>query len=311
MTTGQIRSDLTAALPGLPSQLADEMAEAVGTGGHLPGSLVARCEETVGLEVGAVLRGLLGIATRRALVPVSGYHVGAAVQVRPRGQERCGAIYLGANLEFTGVALHHTLHAEQAAVNHAWLCDEIGIGLIATSAAPCGHCRQFLWEVDREVLLLDARSSKQGSETRPLRELLPDAFGPEDLEIERRLMAPMVDRVDPERRSDDPVEGAAYRAATASYAPYSGNSAGAAIELADGGIWAGRYAENAAFNPTVLPLTSALSLARMRGWDPASCPILRAILVVGDPAPHADGARAVLSATGSAIELEVVLAELG
>jgi cytidine deaminase len=42
---------------------------------------------------------------------------------------------------------------------------------------PCGRCRQLLHEHGGPNLLLE---STDGS--RPLRELLPDAFGPENLE---------------------------------------------------------------------------------------------------------------------------------
>jgi cytidine deaminase len=41
---------------------------------------------------------------------------------------------------------------------------------------PCGRCRQLLWEHGGpSLLLLTVRG------VRPLRELLPDAFGPDDL----------------------------------------------------------------------------------------------------------------------------------
>ena len=48
--------------------------------------------------------------------------------------------------------------------------------------APCGRCRQLLFEHGGNDLLVDAGD---GNDPTPLRELLPGAFGPEDLGIRR------------------------------------------------------------------------------------------------------------------------------
>ena len=47
---------------------------------------------------------------------------------------------------------------------------------------PCGRCRQLLWEHGGADLLIETVSLGT-SESRivPMREVLPDAFGPEDL----------------------------------------------------------------------------------------------------------------------------------
>ncbi|HEU4910891.1 MAG TPA: cytidine deaminase [Actinomycetes bacterium] len=42
---------------------------------------------------------------------------------------------------------------------------------------PCGRCRQLLWENGGPDMLLETVRG-----VRPMREVLPDAFGPEDLE---------------------------------------------------------------------------------------------------------------------------------
>jgi len=42
---------------------------------------------------------------------------------------------------------------------------------------PCGRCRQLLWENGGADCLVDTPDGP-----RPLRELLPDAFGPDDLD---------------------------------------------------------------------------------------------------------------------------------
>jgi cytidine deaminase len=42
---------------------------------------------------------------------------------------------------------------------------------------PCGRCRQLLWEHGGADMLLETVRG-----IRPMSEVLPDAFGPEDLE---------------------------------------------------------------------------------------------------------------------------------
>ena len=56
------------------------------------------------------------------------------------------------------------------------------LGLLRTLAQravimPCGRCRQLLWENGGAELLLWTVSG-----VRPMTDVLPDAFGPEDLE---------------------------------------------------------------------------------------------------------------------------------
>ena len=67
-----------------------------------------------------------------------------------------------------------------------------------------------------------------------------------------------------------------FPAASKSYAPYSGNFAGCVIETTEGKMYAGRYAENAAFNPSVSPLQAAF--IQMTMATPLFCiyPILSA-----------------------------------
>ena len=51
--------------------------------------------------------------------------------------------------------------------------------------APCGRCRQLLFEHGGNELLVDAGD---GADPTPLRELLPGAFGPEDLRNPEELV---------------------------------------------------------------------------------------------------------------------------
>ncbi len=164
---------------------------------------------------------------------------------------RSGALYFGCNMEFPGQALSFSVHAEQAATMNAWMHGETGLTAIAITAPPCGYCRQFLNELstanDLEILLRDAPPT-------PLRALLPEPFGPTDLGMELRLMDKAVQPLRLATPTADKVVLAALAAASTSYAPYSGNLAGVAIESAKGVVVSGRYAENAAYNPSMSPL---------------------------------------------------------
>lgn len=243
----------------------------------------------------AELMGLLVplAAERYATPPISGFRVGAVA----RGSS--GALYLGANLELPGTALACTVHAEQSATANAWLNGEEGLAALAVSAAPCGHCRQFLAELTTAASL-DILVA--GHEPRLLRELLPESFGPEDLGVQVRLMSPRTNGLALE--SSDPLVLEALAAADASYAPYSRGFAGVALETASGAVHTGRYAENAAFNPSLTPLACALTLRTLRGG--ADDEVTRVVLVHAPSQVDHAGATAEALGAVSAAALEVV-----
>jgi cytidine deaminase len=112
-----------------------------------------------------------------AYVPYSHFPVGAAALVDD------GRIVVGCNVENASYGL--TLCAECALVSAlhvggggrlvAFACvDAHGNALM-----PCGRCRQLLWEHGGAGLLVATVSG-----IRPMTEVLPDAFGPDDL-VER------------------------------------------------------------------------------------------------------------------------------
>jgi cytidine deaminase len=177
---------------------------------------------------------------------VSGYGVGAVV----RGTS--GALYLGGNIEFPGVNLSQTVHAEQAALANAFMHGEPGIEAIAVSAAPCGHCRQFLYEFaagrDIEIIL-------PGQPAMTLSALLPHPFGPRELNVTGGPLTRT--RVAIQHVEGDAAQAARYAASNA-YAPYSHSSSGIAIRSRRGNAYRGSYIENAAFNPSLAPLQVAL-----------------------------------------------------
>jgi cytidine deaminase len=114
-------------------------------------------------------------AMRRAYAPYSGFPVGAAALVDD------GRVVAGCNVENASYGLG--LCAECGLVSQLLLTG--GGRLVAFSCVdgrgellmPCGRCRQLLHEHGGPGLLLQTASG-----IRPLSEILPDAFGPDDLE---------------------------------------------------------------------------------------------------------------------------------
>jgi cytidine deaminase len=113
-------------------------------------------------------------AATHAYANYSGLHVGAA------GLDDTGAIVVGCCVENASYGL--TLCAECTLVGNLHLSGATrlvavscvnGAGALLT---PCGRCRQLLYEAGGGDLLVDAEGG-----ARPLRELLPEAFGPADL----------------------------------------------------------------------------------------------------------------------------------
>lgn len=112
-------------------------------------------------------------ARRRAVVPFSGYPVGAALRART------GEIVTGCNIENATYGL--TLCAERVAVFKAVSeglrrFDAVAVAVDSKRlAAPCGPCRQILWELcgDVWVHLVNLRGAAR---TLRLSELLPMPF---------------------------------------------------------------------------------------------------------------------------------------
>jgi len=187
---------------------------------------------------------------------ISKFEVGAVAQ-----GSTTKAFYLGANMEFAGGALSFTLHAEQAATTNAWDHGEEGLLLIAVNAAPCGYCRQFLYEVTTAVKLMVLL---EGKKARLLTEFLPEPFGPNDLGVQGGLMTPEDHDLELAAPNEEPIVEAALAAADRSYAPlpYTPNSpsyAGAAVETESEVVFAGAVALNAAYNPSLSPLEAAMT----------------------------------------------------
>ncbi len=115
-------------------------------------------------------------AMAHAYAPYSGFRVGAAVLAG-------GRFFPGCNVENASYGL--TICAERAAVFAAVAAGERRIEAVAVvtddalTIAPCGACRQVLNEFGPGMTVIMA--ARSDTVVRPLSELLPLAFGPDDL----------------------------------------------------------------------------------------------------------------------------------
>ena len=225
---------------------------------------VANIKQQTGLDDKALAFALLPLAAACARAEISHFNVGAIA----RGIS--GNLYFGGNMEFIGTTMQQTVHAEQSAITHAWMRGEKALESITVNYTPCGHCRQFMNELNSGTQLLihlpDVPAATLG-------DYLPNAFGPRDLEIKTLLL-------DDENHhfvlEGDNLTQAAIAAANRSHAPYSQTPTGIALETDDGHIFSGSYAENAAFNPSLPPLQVALNILSLSGYEYSE--IKRAVL---------------------------------
>lgn len=121
------------------------------------------------------LRAAATEAMHKAYVPYSHFPVGVAAVVDD------GRVVTGANVENASYGV--TLCAECSLVSALIMSG--GGRLVAFTCVdghgnvlmPCGRCRQLLWEHGGPSLVVETVSG-----LRPMTEVLPDAFGPADLE---------------------------------------------------------------------------------------------------------------------------------
>jgi cytidine deaminase len=232
------------------------------TGGMLSAENCLSVMVSMKISAEVLLQRLLPMAKLYCATTISDFQVGAVAKARMSDNASEIALFLGANIEFPAQALTQTIHAEQSAIINAWLQGATQIDAIAVTATPCGYCRQFLYELEGSQNLKVILHNQIGGKTMQhrLSDLLPAAFGPHELGSATGLMASPAQEADLYLRSssNDPYVLEAMAAAKKSYAPYSQNYAGCAIRTVDGKMYAGRYAENAAFNPSLSALHTAI-----------------------------------------------------
>ncbi|KAD6795191.1 hypothetical protein E3N88_06087 [Mikania micrantha] len=224
-----------------------------------------------GITVPQLLPSLVKSAQALARTPISDFHVGAV------GLSSNGRIFFGCNVEFPGLPLHHSIHAEQFLITNV-AAHGGGPKLLhmAVSAAPCGHCRQFLQEVrgvsDIQIVITD--QPLENPDYKPISSILPDPFGPYDLldqetplVLEKHnnqlLLKEDVSKVinghsELVIKNIENLKMEALAAARESHAPYSGCPSGVALMDCEGKVYKGSYVESAAYNPSLMPVQAAL-----------------------------------------------------
>ncbi|MGB1271124.1 MAG: cytidine deaminase [Endozoicomonas sp.] len=246
--------------------------------GRLDPQQIAELKTLLSVSSDALLKTLLPLAAAMSTCPVSDFLVGAIAEgYREDGQ---GPWYFGANLEMVGQPLKMSIHAEQAAICNAWHQGESRLRRLMVNEAPCGHCRQFINEI-QDVESLDIVISRLGSEIKNhyrISDLLPDSFGPVDLDQPERLLASSPQQFIAPEHSDKLVN-AALTAASNSYAPYSGCYSGIALLLDNGDIVTGQYAENAAFNPSLTAIEAVLVNLRLNNLRKPEAKVVDAVLI--------------------------------
>ncbi|WP_353944374.1 cytidine deaminase [Streptomyces sp. HUAS MG91] len=113
-------------------------------------------------------------AMSRAYAPYSGFPVGAAARVDD------GRTVTGCNVENAsyglGLCAECGLVSQLAATGGGRLTHFTCVDGKGEILMPCGRCRQLLYEFGGAELLLETSAG-----VRPLGEMLPDAFGPDQL----------------------------------------------------------------------------------------------------------------------------------
>jgi cytidine deaminase len=237
-------------------------------------------------SVEALMIALLPQAQALARPVISGFRVGAV------GREcGSGALILGANVEFRAAPASDTIHAEQFLFARAYHRGA-SLDLVAVSARPCGHCRQFMAEFAgaARLTILDPAGDRL-----TLAELLPWSFTPADLGKAGVTATPgQALGVQEDGSVSAELRAALGAAGGRAYAPYSRSPSAVVLQLDDGAIVSGAAIENAAYNPGLPPLQAALINLVAAGRDYAA--IRRAVLGSGpgDTVDHASSTRRLL-----------------
>ena len=288
-----------AQLKQFPDHIAAVLQSLTRQQGRLEPEQILTLQELLQLSTEELLKALLPLAGAMSSCPISNFSVGAIVEgYREYGP---GPFYLGANLETLGQPLKMSIHAEQAAICNAWHQGETRLRRLMVNEAPCGHCRQFINELNgieqTDILVSQLHSDQQ--RLYRITNLLPDAFGPGDLQQVTRLMSPASQPlVSPD--STDALVNAATEAARHSYAPYSGCHSGVALHLENGTIVTGKYAENAAFNPGLTAVEAAMINLRLNSLDEPHSKVIDAVMVEKQaPISHRAMASSIASHLGT------------
>src|SRR5687768_4760862 len=124
---------------------------------------------------------LANTARQRAYVPYSMYPVGAALRTKS------GRLYTGVNVE--NAAYPQTMCAERIAIFKAVSEGETEFEVIAVvtnnGGSPCGGCRQVMAEFGLDTIVLMADGNGKLTKESTVNELLPEAFTPKHLVVNK------------------------------------------------------------------------------------------------------------------------------
>jgi cytidine deaminase len=124
-------------------------------------------------------------ARANAYAPYSEFPVGAAIRTAT------GAIFSGCNVENaaypSGVCAETAAIAAMAVAGERRITDVLVVGGEARTIAPCGACRQRIFEFSTDKTLVYLANASGIVRGVPLGELLPRAFGPRDLAAGNRV----------------------------------------------------------------------------------------------------------------------------
>ena len=263
----QIKNDFNSLLDEFPAEPASILKTLFTQSGRLDKKQVDSLLSCLNMTIEELMKALLPLAASLSVTPVSSFQVGTLAE------GGSGNLYFGANLEFSQHPLKVTVHAEQCVATNAWHQGETWLKRLMVNEAPCGHCRQFLKELNKvdDMQIIIDRTSRGEVVTCKVGDLLPDAFGPDDLGIKEYLMSDVCYPLSFSEQSfsekplaeTSELAQAALEAARRSHAPVSNSRAGVALQLSSGRVVTGRYGENAAFNPGISAMEAAVVNWRM------------------------------------------------
>ncbi|MCH2074024.1 MAG: cytidine deaminase [Puniceicoccaceae bacterium] len=241
---------------------------------------------------------LLKLATCFSVAPISGFYVGAIAV------GKSGKLYLGANMEFQGVPLSASLHAEQSAILNAWMHEEREVVTLHVSETPCGHCRQFM----RELSNFSALKIHCKGQTFQIEDLLPGAFG-ENRKKGHGLLDSTTTSLESVKTKLHSLSQVAINAAQRSYAPYSQSPEGFVAKCLDGHFFSGSTAESIAFNPSVSGVVVALNqrnLSSSRSVAITACTQAKLATAISSPLAQAKAIiKHISEASVDEVEMEV------
>ncbi|CAH9066159.1 unnamed protein product [Cuscuta europaea] len=297
--------------------------------------------QSLGLpSVRHLLPALVQPAQSLARPAISNFHVAAV------GLGSDGRVFVGVNLEFPGLPLNQSVHAEQFLVTNLLSHRCPRLIAFAVSAAPCGHCRQFFQELRHASslqLLITSQPENSGDVNfKPLSQFIPNHFGPDDLLGDETplLLDPRHNgltltltgeslngfserdrdsnsEADQQNLNDGNsnnslhdatvLETAALEAANESHAPYTQCPSGTALMDCEGKVYRGSYTESAAYNPSLGPIQAAL-VAFVAGGGGGYERIVAAVLVEKRDAQikQEDSAKLMLKVVSPKCEFKVV-----